>query len=637
MDENESQADSPARKPPGRRSAQHRSRAQLLLSAQSARLEEIETNLASQIDEVLRTAADTLASDAQAAQTELDRRDQASADRVREHDFLVERLRQEQEALARQREQFESDRRELADAKNSLRQTQLENEREAEQLARSRGRCQQLEERLKRESEQLEIRREQTKDQRRRIAHELKAERASQQHETSDLRRTVEQLRVTQQHGAEQTTAELKQKREEFEQHRLQQQQEFERQREAHEKRATALDEDSVKIDSKLAQLDGKSAELDRQMTELEKQAAELEAAREDLDRRQQALAAQQPPDIAQDNARAEQVRQLTQSLAEAREHAAASSATATELAQTIDELRQSHDRLRESADLSQQRHRELQATYESLEQQYQERCSSQQNSGDAPPAGDGQAERDSLIARLADAEQKLSQIDPQRSEDMERRFQMAITDVRELKRRNAELEEQLLNARKKNSAPGRAGAADSAPMDWEATKRRMLESLEADDSANDSADDSAEGAEDRLSIQNTIQITDDIVAHKDRELAELRMLLSQQSSNIGTVAVGASAIAESFDRDELIQQEREKLQQMQQEWRDKLRQAEIDISIERARIARQRLEIDEKMSAYDSARAQNSDDADNAAANQPKQPTRGRWLARLGLKDESK
>ena len=101
-------------------------------------------------------------------------------------------------------------------------------------------------------------------------------------------------------------------------------------------------------------------------------------------------------------------------------------------------------------------------------------------------------------------------------------------------------------------------------------------------------------------------------------------------------MAVGAAAIAENLDRDELILQEREKLRKLQEEWRNKLRQAEIDISIERARIARQRVEIEDKVSAYDSVRAQHkADDSASNPGNQPKQPTRGRWLARLGLKDD--
>ena len=60
------------------------------------------------------------------------------------------------------------------------------------------------------------------------------------------------------------------------------------------------------------------------------------------------------------------------------------------------------------------------------------------------------------------------------------------------------------------------------------------------------------------------------------------------------------------MDQDELIQQEREKLRLLQEEWREKVRQSEIDISIERARVARLRAEIEDKVSNYETERAKN-------------------------------
>ena len=56
-------------------------------------------------------------------------------------------------------------------------------------------------------------------------------------------------------------------------------------------------------------------------------------------------------------------------------------------------------------------------------------------------------AEREMLIGRLADAETRLSEVDPNRVEDLEQRREMAVADVRDLKRRNAELEESLARA----------------------------------------------------------------------------------------------------------------------------------------------------------------------------------------------
>ncbi len=136
------------------------------------------------------------------------------------------------------------------------------------------------------------------------------------------------------------------------------------------------------------------------------------------------------------------------------------------------------------------------------------------------------------------------------------------------------------------------------------------------------------------MSLEATIAITDEVVAQKDREIAEMRQLLEEQAGNIGSIAVGATAIAGILDQDELIAQERARLAQVQGEWREKLRQAEIDISVQRATIARDRAQIDEKL-------ANHQFDLDRIKAASPMAPGSGpgtkpsrRWLSRLGIKE---
>ena len=60
------------------------------------------------------------------------------------------------------------------------------------------------------------------------------------------------------------------------------------------------------------------------------------------------------------------------------------------------------------------------------------------------------------------------------------------------------------------------------------------------------------------------------------------------------------------------------------------LRQAEIDISVERAKLARERSEIEAKLRSVEDS----SNDHSSGKSN-PKQA--GRWLTRLGLKDDDK
>jgi chromosome segregation ATPase len=206
--------------------------------------------------------------------------------------------------------------------------------------------------------------------------------------------------------------------------------------------------------------------------------------------------------------------------------------------------------------------------------------------------------------------------------QDLEKKHELAMEDVRNLKKRNAELEDKIVSL--KSSSSGASTGQDASS--WEAMKERMLAELEAD------SDETPERKKDKLAIEDAIRMTDDVVTQKIKEIEELKTLLDQQSHTVGDVAVGAAAINELFDQDELIRQERERLQEAQDEWREKLRQAEVDISVERARIARERAEFEEKIRAMEAERSQVQ-----SGGGKHGKPARGRWLERLGLKESDK
>ena len=168
--------------------------------------------------------------------------------------------------------------------------------------------------------------------------------------------------------------------------------------------------------------------------------------------------------------------------------------------------------------------------------------------------------------------------------------------------------------------------------MDWEARKQQMLARLEAE--SDEEADEKAQA--EKLTIEGTIKMTDQIVAEKEREPIELRKLLEDQSSNIGGLAVGAAAIASMLDGDELIQQERNSLKQMQSQLQEQLKQAEIDISVERARLGRERQELEEKLRNFEQERAKYPGGKEAPTTDKNKKPSSGggRWLSRLGLRD---
>jgi len=243
----------------------------------------------------------------------------------------------------------------------------------------------------------------------------------------------------------------------------------------------------------------------------------------------------------------------------------------------------------------------------------------------DAKEVAKLKTERASLLEKLAAAEAKVKAAEQadgsgaKSNSDLERRLQLAVEELRELKRSNAELESKLAKSR----AGGGGPAIPAAGLDWEAQKQRLLASLEAEAPTDDE-----EVLAERQTIEGTIRITDEVVAKKDEEIRELQRQL--QNAGGGDSHANQAAVAEVLDRDETIQQERERLQQIQREWREKIGRAETDLAVERAKLARERAELGEKLQQLEQRPELRSSSAEPAET----KPNRGRWLTRLGLKD---
>ncbi len=123
-------------------------------------------------------------------------------------------------------------------------------------------------------------------------------------------------------------------------------------------------------------------------------------------------------------------------------------------------------------------------------------------------------------------------------------------------------------------------------------------------------------------------------MAKREDEVHELRCLLDHQSeTRDGGIAIGAAAIAGMIDEDQLVVQERERLQMLQAEWEEKFRQGEIQASLERAKLSRERLELantkadlEEQLEHFrrESRQRQENDSGSTR-----------KWLAKLGLSDD--
>jgi chromosome segregation ATPase len=234
------------------------------------------------------------------------------------------------------------------------------------------------------------------------------------------------------------------------------------------------------------------------------------------------------------------------------------------------------------------------------------------------------QSEHDRLATELQKAQRRLeaaAAAKPAGDDDLQRRLEMAVEETRELKRANSDLEAKL----KSRGATPTAAPAAGGGLDWEAQKQRLLASLEADDS------DDEEAIAERQSIEKTIRITDEVLAKKEEEIAALKEQLETQPVE---PAATARANDEALDGDETIREEREKLRALQEEWRTKIGKAEIEISIERAKIGRERAELAEKMQLYGQVPSGLTATGEPA---EPVKPGRGRWLSMLGLKEDDK
>ncbi len=235
-------------------------------------------------------------------------------------------------------------------------------------------------------------------------------------------------------------------------------------------------------------------------------------------------------------------------------------------------------------------------------------------------------AERDAIAARVVELESvpaPVIDVDQQQAmDDLQRRFEMAVDDVRELKQENAELRKKV-----SSSDASSAASASDGPLDWQAQKALLLASLAEEDGESITVERKA----DRSTIEGTISITDRVVADKDREIEELRAQLQSQSeeqpAQVSQEQIEAAAREELFNGDELIREERARLEQIQDQWKEKLREAELSLSVERAKLAREQASLKEKL-----ATLENMPPAASKAADEK---PRRRWLAALGIKEE--
>lgn len=234
-------------------------------------------------------------------------------------------------------------------------------------------------------------------------------------------------------------------------------------------------------------------------------------------------------------------------------------------------------------------------------------------------------------------------------------------SEVERLRDRVFELEYQLEEVESQNSdlasqvastnvreAVSSSGSDASEALSWEDRKQLILEQLEEEtfDADEFVANLSCESIDQQaLASEGPYEFVERLMAEQKRlnaelsareqEVHELRCLLDDQSgTREGGVAIGAAAIAGLIDADELVDQERERLQLLQAEWEEKFRQGEIQASLERAKLSRERLELAKTKADLEEQlehlRRQSRHEVESGSG------TSRKWLAKLGLQEEN-
>jgi len=215
--------------------------------------------------------------------------------------------------------------------------------------------------------------------------------------------------------------------------------------------------------------------------------------------------------------------------------------------------------------------------------------------------------------------------------EVLREQLEHASYQIIELRTKNEDLAEQISQLQINTAPHGPTPHLGHEGLSWEERKRLLLQQLDAEVLQDDGPDSENR----RLEISEILRTTTAELARRDREIDELRSLLQQQSHAREGIAIGAAAVAQLIESDELVQEEREKLRVLQRSWDEKLRQAEIDLSMERARLARERLHLEELKQQVEQD-ALSATAATQEAPNSKTADARTRkWLGRLGLKDE--
>ena len=179
---------------------------------------------------------------------------------------------------------------------------------------------------------------------------------------------------------------------------------------------------------------------------------------------------------------------------------------------------------------------------------------------------------------------------DPAEAARCSRRYLTAMDDIRDLKGRNAELQRQLLEIQSRSVRQGAARPPRT---------RRRLGNPETPFPGEIGMRRSARRRIDRPAVEDRRDRGPHRQDHRRKESRDRRTPAIAQTTRATTSARRRQTLRpwnKRSTRTRSSARSGKRLQQLQDECRDKLRQAEIELAMERARLARRDAEIEEKL-----------------------------------------
>jgi len=286
---------------------------------------------------------------------------------------------------------------------------------------------------------------------------------------------------------------------------------------------------------------------------------------------------------------------------------------TAVEQHRTAEEQRQSAEA---HLHASEEQRRTTEEQRQAAEEAQQATLAALKELRERPPVADNAEQLTQANRELEGVEQQLYDL------------QLELLDLRS---QNSDLASQIAKHQLNATAARPHECLNQESLTWEERKQLIMQQLDAD---ADAEQDQETAVLKNLEIEDIINSTQKEIERRDREIGELHSIIEQQSSAREGMAIGAAAIAQMLDADELINQERQKLKDIQREWEDKLRQAEIDLSMERAKLARERTQLETEL---EQARKSPPSPFVEIEGQTKAQARTRKWLEHLGLKENRK